>query len=134
MSLEQWIISVTPTEFGASLLLWSGLVAGCLFLWKKVWPWFTDVYFPARQKERQTDKENEAASERERNGMLGAIRDALIELKVVAGQQLLLMQKHDVDAVARTNLLIQGQQNLADMLDRLGVIRGDKGPTNAGSD
>jgi len=120
MTFDQWLLSIKPTEIGAAVLLWAMVIGIGLFVTRQVWPWFTKEYFPARVKRAITEAESSNALEKERVNVLTTMRDALIELKVIAGQQLLLMQTHDTDARKTDATLLEQQRDALAALTKLG--------------
>jgi hypothetical protein len=87
LTLEQWLLRWDPTNFSFTALVFVVLVATILFLWLKWWPWYTKEAWPAKQRADQIRMEHEARQEETRLTVMAGIRDTLIELKILVGQQ-----------------------------------------------
>lgn len=95
MDVWEAISKIDFSTAGLSLLVWVMVLGAGAFIWKRLWPWFEKDYFPARVRREQEKLAAHTAAENQRNGLLVSIRDAMIELRVISGQQLLLLQNQD---------------------------------------
>ena len=86
MTLDQWLLRFDPANLSVTVLVFIVLVTAILFVWTKFWPWYITQAWPARQKMDQTRLEIEAHQEQSRLEVMTGIRDTLIELKVLVGQ------------------------------------------------
>jgi hypothetical protein len=84
MTWETLLSHIDPStlSIGALAILGIGL-----FVWKKAFPWFTEVYFPARTKRLEVLDQERSQTERERTAIFAMMRDSLVELRVLAGAQ-----------------------------------------------
>ena len=86
MSIDQWLLKFDPANFSFSVLVFIILVSSICFIFTRFWPWYTKEYFPARQKAELQRLDVEARQEQTRLDVMAAIRDALVELKVLVSQ------------------------------------------------
>lgn len=117
MTIDQWLTSLNLSDASFSALVWVLVLGTGLFVWKKLWPWLVSDYWPNRLKRLQAHDDSRAGMELERNNLLAMMRDALIELKVIAGQQLMLMQRHDTESRNLANALIEQQRAVLERLN-----------------
>lgn len=117
MTFEAWLARLDPAHLSFSVLV---AIAIGLFIWRKVWPWLVDEYWPSRVKRQAVIDAAQADTERERTAVLAMMRDTLIELKVIAAQQMVMLQQQraEMNGIAKS-LLDQGR----DILDRVESIR-----------
>ncbi len=113
MTFEHWLSQLDLTQISFSVLVALGIG---LFIWRKVWPWFVDVYWVNRAKRLEVMEAEWADTERERTGVFAMMRDTLVELKVIAAQQMLLMQQHDSEMKALTTTLLEQQHTLLEQM------------------
>lgn len=93
-------------SFGFTLLVWVLVIWGLWFFTTKWWVWYTGVYMPAKMKSHQDALDANLNVEKEQTQLMATLRDTVVELKVIAGQQLILSQKHDGDAQRRFDQLL----------------------------
>jgi hypothetical protein len=95
MTFEQWFTQLNPATASISTLVFMLFTFGFLFIWKLGWPWFTKDYWPQRAKLKETLALAKIQIEKDETSIQGTMRDALIELKVIAAQNLLSLQQHE---------------------------------------
>ena len=128
MDFVRWLEKIDFSTAGLNLLVWVMFLGAGLFIWRKFWPWFTAEYFPNRIKRESERLAAHTAAETQRNGLLVSIRDALIELRVLSGQQLLLLQKQDK---AIDDLSLKATVQQGEIMTRLNALSIGPGPTQA---
>jgi hypothetical protein len=113
-----WLAKMDPGQFSLSTLVWAVVVFLGLFTWKKAWPWYIEQGWPDFVRGRDARLAAEAKREQDNLDALRKVADALIEIKVVVGQQLIMIQQHDQTARA-------GIANMVDLqtqaLEKMGV-------------
>ncbi len=93
MTLDQWLLKWDPTNFSFTALVFVVLVSSILFLWLRWWPWFTKEAWPARQQAEQHRLEIITRQEEAQLAVIAGIRDTLIELKILVGQQGAMLER-----------------------------------------
>lgn len=91
-TLDQWLLQLNPSQASLSALVWIGFIFLCVFIWKNLWPFFIQSYWP-----HQVEMHKARVEERRQEAMMQAsiqttMRDALVEIKVLAAQQMLSQQ------------------------------------------
>jgi hypothetical protein len=117
VTFEHWLSQLDLTQISFSVLVALGIG---LFIWRKVWPWFVDDYWVNRTKRLEVIEAARADTERERTGVFAMMRDTLVELKVIAAQQVVLMQQHDNEMKTITKTLIEQQHTLLEQIKEFG--------------
>lgn len=111
--LEQWISKFDPNQAPITALVMLIFVCAILFVWKKVWPWFVEDYWPKHIALIQDKQRAHLEMEKERTNIWASIRDAMVELRVMNAQTLLVMQQQGVDL----KTLVGQQANMPTLLD-----------------
>lgn len=114
MSVEAWLAKLDPAQVGFAVIAAAALG---VFVWRKLWPWLVEYYFPQR-----------ARVEDQRTEIFAAMRDTLVELKIVAGQQVSLLQQQQV-MIGHTESLLEAQRVILDNLNRHWMERPDDAPS-----
>lgn len=114
MTFEQWLTRLDPGQVSFSVLC---IIAIGLFIWRKVWPWLVSDYWPSRVKRLEAMARAQDETERERTALLALIRDALVELKVIAAQQMEMMQRQRQEMGTVANTLLTQQREILDRVE-----------------
>ncbi len=89
-TIDQWLLKWDPTDFSFTVFVFIMLVAGLLFVWRCWWPWYSARANRAQAERLELDRkrtEAELLGQSRQTEIMTAIRDALVELKVLVGQQ-----------------------------------------------
>lgn len=95
MTFETWLTRFDPNQLGLSAFFIVLTFGTLMFIWRKVWPWYTTVYYPAKIEMEKYKENNRFIIEREQNQVMMAIRDAMIEIKTVLGTMVGNFDNHD---------------------------------------
>lgn len=79
-ALLNFLSQIKP-ETSYMFLVWILFLGGGVFVVTRVWPWFTTVYFPAKQKQRDLQIDAEIKREERETDLLTMIRDAIVEIR-----------------------------------------------------
>lgn len=118
MDIEAWLARLDPAQVSFSVL---AAISIGLFVWRKVWPWLTDEYWPSRVRRQDGLDKAYAETEKERNAVLVMMRDTLVELKVIAAQQMLMLQQQRVDMEGVAKTLLDQQRAILSAVESLSV-------------
>lgn len=88
MWFDIFLSKVDPNQLSFGALVWLVVIATGVFIYKKLWPWLTESYFPARLAQEKARFDHEVEVERERSSTIAAIREALGDLRGIAGAEL----------------------------------------------
>jgi hypothetical protein len=118
MDIEAWLARLDPAQVSFSVLAAIGIG---LFIWRKVWPWLTDEYWPSRVRRQNALDQAHSETEKERNAVLVMMRDTLVELKVIAAQQMIMLQQQRADMEGVANTLLDQQRAILSFVENLSV-------------
>jgi hypothetical protein len=104
MSFEMWLAQIDPSRlsFAAIVVLGSGV-----FVWRKVWPWAVEIYFPARLRRLETREAILATAEQTRTETFAMMRDTLVELKTIAETHTRLLESQSGELRTLTSALLE---------------------------
>ncbi|MCC7206580.1 MAG: hypothetical protein IT323_04700 [Anaerolineae bacterium] len=125
MDIEAWLARLDPAQVSFSVLAAIGIG---LFIWRKVWPWLTDEYWPSRMRRQDALDKARGETEKERNAVLVMMRDTLVELKVIAAQQMLMLQQQRADMEGVAKSLLDQQRAILSFVENLSVENLDHAP------
>lgn len=103
-----WIAFINQVGFPIGLI-----TAIALFISRQVWPFVRDEYWPAIVRMRELKMTQDAELQKEQNSLLRVATTSLNKLEVICGQQLLLIQQHEIVTA----------QNQTDLIATLGLLR-----------
>lgn len=108
---------IDPNQAPVIAIVFLFIIGNGFFIWRGLWPWFTKDYWP-RKFERDTKLELAKIDlEKEQNDLIRTVRDAMLEIKVYSGQQLILIQQSDSKTSATLQLLQERQRAVLERLN-----------------
>ena len=112
MDLSVWLTKLDPNQAPFVALVWIIIFFAMTFFWKQLWPWLTTVYFPAKQHQAEAQQQREQRMDQEQTQLLNSLNAAIVELKVVAAQQMLLLQQHSMESRAQNDTVLDHVRSL----------------------
>jgi hypothetical protein len=91
---------IDVTQAGLAALVWVVVIFCMFFMSRQFWPWYTKEYWPNRSKREEAVEMAKIAAEGEQTKALQSIRDAMIEIRTLSSQQLMLLQSTDSQSKA----------------------------------
>jgi hypothetical protein len=101
--IEQWLSRFDPSTASISALVFFFFFFLSLFIWKLFWPWFTKEYFPLRAKLKQMEVEAKVKAKQDEVTIMSALRDAVVEIKVIFSQQLVSLRQQETQITSILN-------------------------------
>jgi hypothetical protein len=100
MTLLDSLGKIDITQAGLATLVWVVVAYLMYFVSRQFWPWYTKEYWPNRSKREEAVEMAKIAAEGEQTKALQSIRDAMIEIRTLSSQQLMLLQSTDSQSKA----------------------------------
>jgi lysylphosphatidylglycerol synthetase-like protein (DUF2156 family) len=112
MTLDQWLMKFDPSQFSLTVLVFMLTIAFIIVMWRKIIPFYIEKKWPADLEMQRLRIQEEVKVRQDAIAEQRLMREAVEKLNVVAGQQMLLLNQHDMTARS-------GIENLMEMITLL---------------
>lgn len=95
MNLQDWLSKLNPAEISFSFAFFLSWIVLIWWLVFQYWPWWKKDFQPAKMRRVEEKDRAQLQIERDQTTALNRVGDAMVQMNVLVGQQMTLLQQHE---------------------------------------